>query len=476
MVMKLSELSEDELPEETNDSSGLGAFARGLLVGLAKSAGQLGVGLGELGSKVLEPIGYETPDVYSAGSPTNVAAKEALRPSGFGQSVGKFAGDVAQFAVPTSQIVRGQQLLRGAASNLPGVVQTAARAGARFVPEAVGTGAVSLARSGGDVGRAREEALFAGGASVGLGALGKIARSTYFPELADSVSKALSVQGKVSGAVAMKELGRKVSGLAVLKKYAPRLAVRGADGAEEVFNPSKATYDTTLQAWNEARKSIFNQYNELAQRAGDKITVDLTPVYNNLIKTLDEPRLEAYHKAAEKLFDDINRNFKNYKKADIRGLQTFLADLNSNTAQGFLKGTAENATAEINAGAARALREQLDRVITETTGEKYAALRSEYAALKSIEDDLVRKFRQAARKTGGGLQDYVDIFSSGDIVAGVLYQQPQMIATGLTRGFLGQVRKALGENERFLRRSFDLIDKDDANELVLRLFGGSKGR
>lgn len=478
MALKLSQLKENEYTEDSSrPSNGLMGFLKDVPRGIGKEAGSLATGMGELGRKIQKAL--PLPDHWSEASaldqdtPENEALREAFEARTAGEKTGKFIGAAASYLAPTRSVVGAQQLLAKGAALAPKGTQTLAKAAARFLPEAAGTGAVTTVRSGGDLEEAKDEGLLAGGISLATGGLGRLARQTYFPELQDSVSKALGIQGKVSGTQAIKDIGRKVAGLGVLKKYAPVIAVKNADGAESRFEPSKATYDTTIQAWTAAKDRIFDAYTAIAKKAGKTATADLTPVMDGLLSTLDEKRMAPYHKAATQLFEDIGRNFPDYRNADLVELQTFLKDLNSNTGQAFFKGTADNATAEINAGTARTLRELLDTTITEAGDPAYSALRSEYAALKAIEDDLVRKFRQAARKTGGGLQDYMDMLSSGDIIAGIVSQQPGYVAAGLTKGFLGQLRRHLVDPERFLQRSFDLVDKKDTSDLILRIFGGN---
>jgi hypothetical protein len=115
----------------------------------------------------------------------------------------------------------------------------------------------------------------------------------------------------------------------------------------------------------------------------------------------------------------------------------------------------------------------MDDVIEESTGAQYQATRSQYAALKSLEDDLVRKFQQDARSIGGGLPEYTGAFASGDIIGSALSLDPAQFAKGATLGTFSLLKRKLSNPERFLRRSFDLID-DVPSDLSLRIWGGSK--
>ncbi|MFZ1721580.1 MAG: hypothetical protein WAU07_03675, partial [Microgenomates group bacterium] len=218
---------------------------------------------------------------------------------------------------------------------------------------------------------------------------------------------------------------------------------------------------------------MYQKYNKLAEMAGESATIDMTPIYNNLLKIIDEPRMGQYKKAAERLVEDMFANFPDVSRANVPNLQKYLKDLGKLTNQSFFAGISDIPTSEINAGAAKTIRDLLDDVITKSTGEQYAPLRREYAALKSIENDLVRRFKQDARKIGGGLTDYVQLLNSGELIAGLVSQNPAVLASGATRSVLGALRQMLIQPDRFLRRSFDLIDQKTADPLMLRLFGGS---
>lgn len=489
MTLRLSDLEPgqyriagDTVPEEKNRM--LNAV-RNFGVGVSKTGAELALGAGMLGRKIqsmlprqLRGIGDVSigSSVFDENSVANAAARRSLEAKNRGESVGKAAGTVAQFLTPTGAVARSQQLLGRAARLAPQGTRIASRIAARVVPEAIGTGAVSAIRSGGDIEQIKNEAGFAAGASLAFGALGALGRATYYPQLQESISKALGIQGKRSGGNAVSEIGRRAAGFRVLKDRAKQLIVTNADGVEAAFEPARATYDTTLQAWNKARKQIYEEYSSLTKQAGETAVIDLSDVVQSLKETQNQPRLKAYKNAAQSLVSDLEDGFPDLTQVSLREAEQFLEDLNANTVKGFFKGTADNASAEINAGTARSIRERLDEIITSTTGTKYQALRSQYAALKSIENDLVRKFQQDARSIGGGLPEYMGMFASGDIVGGFLAGQPQQVAQGAILGTLAALKRKLSDPERFLKRSFKLTGNEEVSDLVVRLFGGAAGR
>lgn len=463
-------------------SGGIGAFAKGLGVGALKSVGETALGIGELGRKaqtgIAKLFGAESAlggegmfDPYQAQQIRDTT----LKANAPGQGTGKFLGTAAQYLLPTSGVTKGQQILGAAATQLPKTagLQLAGKAAARFLPEAIGTGLVAGVRSGGDVEQTKDEALLAGGFSVGLGALGSLARASYWPTLDDAVNKALGTQGKKSGSVALKETAKKVSGLKVLKDRAPKLTVALEDGSKVAFDPQNASYGTTLQAWKEAKKQVFDEYTSLAQKAGETTTLDLAPVRKQIAEALDAPILSIEKNAVRSILNDFDQIFKNPAEVDMQAAERFIKSLNDNTVQGFFSGTSDAASSKVNAGTAKLIRDILDDAIEDTTGAQYQTLRNQYSALKSLEDDLVRKFQQDARSIGGGLPEYTGAFASGDMIGSALSLDPAQFAKGATLGTFSALKRQLSNPERFLRRSFDLVD-ETPNDLTLRIFGGTK--
>jgi hypothetical protein len=472
--------------DESKTARASRGFLAGMGVGALKSVGETALGAGQLGQSILQSTVGRGVEAITGADRTEMGvdmfqperAQEirdtTLRADAPGEGTGKFLGTLAQYALPTGSIVRGQQALGAVAKQVPTTFgRMTAQAGARFAPEAVGTGAIGAVRSGGDMEQAKTEALFAGGASVGLGALGSLARTTYFPELKQSVAKAFGIQGKMSGGQALEEVNKKIAGLGVLKSRASNLKVTLEDGTTAVFDPKKATYSSTLQAWNHARKNVFEEYTSLASKAGQKADVDISRVLDGLNETIRQPGLSIYKNSARSLMRDIDNSFDDLTKASIQDVETFVQALNKQTVNSFFKGTSDSAVSEVNASTARVLRELLDDVITSSQGSSYQGLRSQYGALKSIENDLVRKFQQEARKVGGGLPEYAGMFASGDIIGSVLTGNLTGVARGTTVGTLATLKRKLSNPERFLRRSFELLDTPESNQFIQRLFGSA---
>jgi hypothetical protein len=490
MALKLSDLKEDEYTFVTGKGTKEEAkggllkrayeFDKGTKVGVAKSIGETLLGAGEIGRKIQGgvskltglPMGGES--VFDQGSLKNKRVKEILEANAPGEGTGKFIGTTAQYLLPTSGITKAQAGLGALAKTAPTGLQTVSGLLARAVPEAVGTGAVTGLRSGGDMEQMAGDASLAGSFSLALGGLGKLARSSYFPQLDESISKGLGIQGKKSGGVALQETAKRAQGLTVLKNMANQLDVTLDDGTKGKFDPKKASYSTTLQAFNQARSKIYNQYTNLSSKAGESAIADLSDLRTQIASALDAPILSVEKNAVQTLLKDFDSAFPDPSKVDLKVAERFIESLNANTANGIFAGTSDIATGRVYAGTARILRDKMDEVITESTGESYQGLRSQYASLKSLEDDLVRKFQQDARSIGGGLPEYMGAFASADIIGSLLTLDPVKFTKGATLGVFAGLKRMLSNPERFLQRSFDLLDKKEVSDIMIRLFGGVK--
>lgn len=467
-------------------------------VGVGTAIGKGGLGLGKAVSKVL---GQATTGEGGEENKVSKFLKEKVPEgidkiqkaifedpyeknlSSFGGKAGNATGVLAEFMTGTPAITKAQSILRGATSKLDEYGKLAGFAGrtlSRAAPEAAGAGLTEYAISGGDKESALGVAKFGGIASGVLGGLGDAYKAAFSPELEQSVLKGLGMTGKTSGGKTLGKAQDYIEGLTSMKERAPGIIVKDIHGVEKPFNPAKADYSETLQAWNETRKQVYSEYSALAKQASEEgATVDLTDTFTTLSQMAREPRTTAYKNSAKKILQELSDNFGVYDDAGelvgLKGtpdqLETYLADLNKQAATSITTGTGDRALGEISAHTSKAIREKMDDLITNLTGEEYQALRNEYASLKDIEVALVNQFKKAARRTGGGLTDYLQILNSGDLISGLVNGSPAWAASGAAKGLLAAFRKALVDPERYLRRSFDLIGKESTVGNTERIFG-----
>lgn len=510
MVLKLSTMDKNLLPPEalqSNVPQPAQKNSEGILESIIKAPYRFGTTLGaEIGSgglgiseAALKGAAYlageagapETKDFISRAAQNAKSLKEGIYQKPFEEErntlpgkAGEFTGVTAQFAAPSKGIlVAGGKLgkasaaITSAAREVPvlgKVLGPTAKAvtatAAKFLPEAVGSGLVELGRTGGDVESAKTTGLFAGGTTTFLAGAGALARATYWPDLQKSVTTALGLKGKTTGGRILPQVQQKVTGLAVLKQYAENPAVN--------FDYKNASFESTIQAWNATRKYVYNKYADISASLGKEVKINVSSIVDDLTSITKDKRTGIYKDAAQSKIDDLLANFSvkdnngsiTYIDASPKEIEGYLKDLYEE-AGATLAGRSDKAHGNIASMVATRLRGLLDDSIEASAGAEYTALRSEYAALKSIEQDLVGQFQKEARKVGGGLTDYMNIITSGDLISGILFAQPQLFVKGAAQTILSNTVKSLKQYDRYLRRSFNLIDAKDASDISKRFFG-----
>lgn len=237
-----------------------------------------------------------------------------------------------------------------------------------------------------------------------------------------------------------------------------------ADEAGELVTRAPKTRLETLDALGQAKENIFKKYNDLATQAGDTgAKFDATPTIEKLnILTGNKkysPETRAY---AQKLANDL---------AELHGenptvVQERIKDLN-NSLGAFYEGRASKAAAQVDASAANSLTEQLDKQINSLTGDNYQQLRSQYASLKTIEKDLSRQAAIEARKNPKSLLDMTDLFTGGDITAGILTANPALVAKGAAARGFKEYMKWINDPNRYIKNAFEHLYSLPAREAPL---------
>lgn len=264
------------------------------------------------------------------------------------------------------------------------------------------------------------------------------------------LTKAVGISGKMSGDAFRKVQESRVKGLKVLSDLAENIKVKDEFGQEKVFNPAEATFPETVQALVRGKKALYDTYSGLAKQAtGMDVQLDLKPLMEELSKFAQGPRIGVVKNRAESLIEELTAIPK-----DPSSVMTYLEDINTGLGAKFL-GRSETATKDVDMAVAKGLRKTLDEAIEKATeSDQFLDLRRAYGDLKALEQPLVLAAQKGARQMGGGLEDYVDILSSGEILMGVLSANPALIAKGTIQGFLGGARRYLRNPERQLQKAF----------------------
>lgn len=400
------------------------------------------------------PMVGETKPAFTGEETTGEAVKKMF---GYGAEIGSWAvGGGATKAIAKSTLKGAVR--KGAVEGLKsGIIGGGASAGGRALQEdkPLGEAAIDTALGA------------AGGAVLGttlgaaLPAVGKGVKKLVEPieekvstTLKEAIDKGIKpyFSGTKSAAKAKEYYEKAADAFRVIKKYSPEIT--GEDEMKVARSPQNRR--EFLEAIGEAKKKIYDTYHKVSVDAGEQ-----GARYNpsRIIGKLDEvtqskkynPDVRSY---AEKLKSQIGELAGETPEI----IEARIQDLNSSLS-GFFDGRVSKANAQVDASVAALMREDLDALIENTTGDAYQAVKNEYGALKTVEKDVARQVYLEARKNPKGLIDFTDIFSGGDLISGVLTANPALIVRGAAARGMKEWIKALNDPNRYIKKAFDLLDK-----------------
>ncbi len=208
-----------------------------------------------------------------------------------------------------------------------------------------------------------------------------------------------------------------------------------AKNGGEVIGETPKTLKQFSEAIEQTRTNIFEKYNAMALKAGEKqIEVDLNPVIKELEKI-----------ASGKVMGDLSPNISKYaaNKAMVlseRGkytpmeAQDAIKMLNEDLKSFYRNPSYDSASrARIDATIAYKLRESLDEAIEKASGAGYQELKNKYGSLKAIEKEVNHRALIDARKNFKGLADFSDVFSGAYAVHGIITMNPGVMGAAAAK-------------------------------------------
>ena len=222
-------------------------------------------------------------------------------------------------------------------------------------------------------------------------------------------------------------------------------------------------------AIGQTKASIYKQYSDIAKTAGEQgANLDVMPIVNELDVVINNKALRLSHPEAVQYAKSVKDRYMQEGTIDAETAQELIKNYNSSLESFYRNPNYDNASkAAIDAALVNNLRKSLDDVIEKTTGEQYQALKNDYASLKAIENDVVKRATVEARKQAKGLIDYTDIFSGGDIVSGVLTMNPALFARGVAQKSIKEYFKMLNDPNRAIRQMFEKAKEPTREQLPI---------
>jgi hypothetical protein len=264
-----------------------------------------------------------------------------------------------------------------------------------------------------------------------------------------------TIAGKNTLAATNKYKADTVQAVQTITENKPNLKFTTEDGTIETGRTPRSRAELA-QAVDQTKKSIYSQYDALAQQAGEAgVTVDGASLTGGLVDVVNNKALQLSHPEAVSYAKAKIDAYQNAGPLDTKTTQSIIENYNAEL-QSFHRNPSYNQASRvaIDAAIVRAAREQLDAAISSAKGPGYQQLRSQYAALKAIEADVVKSANRAARLNNKGLVDYTDIFSGGDTAAGILSLEPTLFAKGIAQHGIKEWFKYLNDPDRAITHMF----------------------
>jgi hypothetical protein len=221
------------------------------------------------------------------------------------------------------------------------------------------------------------------------------------------------------------------------------------------------------EAINQTKNKIFEEYDALSKQA-DTVgaAVNMTPIVaeldgivsNRVLQTMS-PETIAYANSRKTALEG--------KSFTTQETQQMVQILNQSEKAYYANPTPElKGKAYVDGLIAANLRSGLDAAIETATGIEYQPLKQKYGALRMLETDVTKRAIVDARKNIRGLIDFSDIFTSSQVVQGIMAQQPALVAAGMTAKLASSMIKMVNDPNRIIAKMFDKAEKNSRTNYV----------
>jgi hypothetical protein len=282
----------------------------------------------------------------------------------------------------------------------------------------------------------------------------------------ENVAKVLKNTGKMGlGTTAGDRINKAANALNTIRENAPNIKVLDINGNEVAFNPAKATFLEMPQALKQTKDAIYKEYSDIAKTAGDEgiqfTQKDFRQLENFLNKYSEKGFTPAFSSKAKQLKETLARygkvnpkdNVVYYQNADPIEIQSLIEKINLD-----VNPLSDKAAAQVSGEFSQELRGLLDSKLEASGNPAYQATRDKYAQLKSIEPDIIARYKEALRKAGAK-PDLIDAITGLDALMGLITMSPTQIArAGLTQ-VVKRLYGYLRDPEVNMQRAFRLLEE-----------------
>lgn len=249
----------------------------------------------------------------------------------------------------------------------------------------------------------------------------------------------------------------------------------------QLFDDSgrQVPYPKTLRQFadgtDQTKRQLFQQYDRMAQEAsGAGVVVDMLPVANMLRGIQADPGIRTVASGLIPGLEAMAANFEREGYMRPSEVQNVIETVNHQL-RGYYNGSGDDFVKAVRlAPVAAQLRKQLDEAVMSAAGPGYQALRMQYGALRSVEDDIARAVqREANRKYPGLLGEFADTAASAEMLRGVLLLHPESVLRAGTIKAAQKWVRHINSPNRAIERMFARRIATETPPSTMRQFTGS---
>lgn len=297
-------------------------------------------------------------------------------------------------------------------------------------------------------------------AKAGIGALTKPGSVESAVETGITKGVRPSVVGKSTAPQAEQYMQRAQTAVEKIVENKPNLQFMDETG-QIVKGQLPKNLKEFSQAVDQTKKSIFTQYDAMAQQAGQKTaTVNLKPISQELDQISQNTALSDVAPNVSDYAAHQSQRFLLRKEYTTSEAQEAIAMLN-NRLEAFYKNPSYDTASKayIDSMVANRLRAGLDSTIEGAVGPGYQQLKNQYGALKTIEKDVTHRGIVDARKNVKGLLDFSDVFSGYHVIQGILSLRPSTVVAGAGSKVIAALYKLRNDPNRIVNTMFGNVER-----------------
>lgn len=276
-----------------------------------------------------------------------------------------------------------------------------------------------------------------------------------------SIEKALrpSTVGKNSAAQLGKYISNAEKAVNTIVKYKDNLNLKNEYG--ELTGKLPQTLEQFGEAIDQIKTHIFSKYNAMAERTGEAgIKINLAPIADDIEKQVNNKAVSTFFPELRTHAMEMASKLREDGIFTPQELQQAIEMFNSTLKAYYRNPNPQSASKVVlDVALTTKLRKALDDAISNLEGESYQALKNEYASLRTIQDDVMKRAVVDARKNLKGFFDLTDVLSTGDIVQGLTRLDPSMISRGGAMRMAKNVIKAINDPNRQVRDMFTSVSR-----------------